>query len=221
MRFAVNLGPKILKFFRRRKIFRSRSREIAPKALPIGGAQPCHEPQRSPSTVPSVGMLRHVRLHAICGESRTDKLRKKLKFFRRRKIFRPKSREIAPKAGRRAHATGCTFPTLIGGAGGPPEGGKLSHVFSDAKNTIFERTFFCAEPVAYLRNPNFSRATRFLVDLPAQGGAVRFFISGFVATALIWPPFWGGRHMILPEACKTGIPELGWLRAIFVRRASN
>ena len=128
---------------------------------------------------------------------------------------------LESNTGRRAHATGCTFPTLIGGAGGPPEGGKLSHVFSDAKNTIFERTFFCAEPVAYLRNPNFSRATRFLVDLPAQGGAVRFFISGFVATALIWPPFWGGRHMTLPEACKTGIPDLGWLRAIFVRRASN
>ena len=46
-------------------------------------------------------------------------------------------------------------------------------------------------------------------------------ISGFVATALIWAPFWGGRHMTLPEACKTGIPDLGWLRAIFVRRASN
>ena len=46
-------------------------------------------------------------------------------------------------------------------------------------------------------------------------------ISGFVATALIWAPFWGGRHMTLPEACKTGIPDLGWLRAIFVRKASN
>ena len=40
---------------------------------------------------------------------------------------------------------------------------------------------FCVE---YLRRTNFSRATRFLVDLPAHGGAVGFFISGFVATAL-------------------------------------
>ena len=40
---------------------------------------------------------------------------------------------------------------------------------------------FC---VQYLRRTNFSRATRFLVDLPAHGGAVGFFISGFVATAL-------------------------------------
>ena len=74
MRFAVDFGPKIFKIFRGRKIFRPKSREIAPKSLPIGGAQPCHEPQRSPSTVPSVGMLRHVRLHAICGESRTESL---------------------------------------------------------------------------------------------------------------------------------------------------
>ena len=46
-------------------------------------------------------------------------------------------------------------------------------------------------------------------------------ISGFVATALIWPPVWGGRHNSLPEAVKTGIPDFGWLRAIFVRKASN
>ena len=56
---------------------------------------------------------------------------------------------------------------------------------------------FC---VVYLRGTNFSRATRFLVDLLAHGGAVGFFISGFVATALIWPPFSGGRHMTRPEA---------------------
>ena len=46
-------------------------------------------------------------------------------------------------------------------------------------------------------------------------------ISGFVATALIWPPFSGGRHMTLPEAVKTGIPDFGWLRAIFMRKALN
>ena len=44
---------------------------------------------------------------------------------------------------------------------------------------------FCVE---YLRRTNFSRATRFLVDLPAHGGAVGFFISGFVATALAIAP---------------------------------
>ena len=54
---------------------------------------------------------------------------------------------------------------------------------------------FC---VKYLRRTSFSRATRFLVDLLAHGGAVGFFISGFVATALIWAPFSGGRHMTLP-----------------------
>ena len=46
-------------------------------------------------------------------------------------------------------------------------------------------------------------------------------ISGFVATALIWPPVWGGRHNSLPEAVKTGIPDFGLRRAIFVRKASN
>ena len=37
-----------------------------------------------------------------------------------------------------------------------------------------------------MRRTNFSRAIRFLVDLLAHGGAVGFFISGFVATALIF-----------------------------------
>ena len=107
------------------------------------------------------------------------------------------------------------------GGGGATTGSESIARFFGRKKYDFGTHFFCAEPVAYLRNPNFFRATRFLVDLPAQGGAVGFFISGFVATALIWAPFLGGRHMTLPEACKTGIPDLGWLRAIFVRAASN
>ena len=36
--------------------FRPKSREIAPKSLPIGDTEPCHEPQRSPSTVRSVSI---------------------------------------------------------------------------------------------------------------------------------------------------------------------
>ena len=33
--------------------------------MPLGGAQLAHDAERSPTTVPSVGMLRHVRLRAI------------------------------------------------------------------------------------------------------------------------------------------------------------
>ena len=79
------------------------------------------------------------------------------------------------------------FPTLIGGAGGPP---KVA-ILETGRNTTFGAL---------------------LETLCATN------ISGFVATALIWPPFLGGRHMTLPEACKTGIPDLGWLRAIFVHK---
>ena len=47
---------------------RSISREIAPKSIPPGGAQLAHDLQRSPITVLSVRMLRHVRLRAVfCG----------------------------------------------------------------------------------------------------------------------------------------------------------
>ena len=90
----------------------------------------------------------------------------------------------------RGLACRCYFPTLIGGAGGPP---KVA-ILETGRNTTFGA-------------------------LLGTFGATN--ISAFVATALIWPPFWGGRHMTLPEACKTGIPDLGWLRAIFVRAASN
>ena len=63
---------------------------------------------------------------------------------------------------------------------------------------------FCVE---YLRRTNFSRATRFLVDLPAHGGAVGFFISGFVATALIWAPFSGGSSHDSTMSRQNGCPR--------------
>ena len=63
---------------------------------------------------------------------------------------------------------------------------------------------FC---VQYLRRTNFSRATRFLVDLPAHGGAVGFFISGFVATALIWAPFSGGSSHDSTISRQNGYPR--------------
>ena len=57
----MHFRSKISKIFRGRTIFRSKSREIAPKFVPLGGAQLAHDPQRSPTTVPSVSMLRRVR----------------------------------------------------------------------------------------------------------------------------------------------------------------
>ena len=47
--FRRNSGRKFLKFFRGRKNFRPKSREIAPQSLPIVDAQSCYDPQRSPS----------------------------------------------------------------------------------------------------------------------------------------------------------------------------
>ena len=46
--------------------------EIAPKSALLRVLQPAHEPQRSPVTVPSVRMLRHVRFRAILGEILTE-----------------------------------------------------------------------------------------------------------------------------------------------------
>ena len=83
MRFPT----EIYENFRGRKILRSKSREIAPKSMPPCGAKLAHDPQRSPTTVPSVRMLRHVRLRAISDRN-----------FR--KIFAAAkfSREITPKS---------------------------------------------------------------------------------------------------------------------------
>ena len=52
-------------YFRGRKIFRSKSHEIAPKCMPLGGAQLAYDRKRSPTTVPSVGTPRRVRFCAI------------------------------------------------------------------------------------------------------------------------------------------------------------
>ena len=46
--------------------------EIAPKSAVPHVLQPGDDPQRSPDTVPSVGMPRRVRFDAIVGEFRTE-----------------------------------------------------------------------------------------------------------------------------------------------------
>ena len=90
---ACDSRPKFSKLFRGREILRSKSREIAPKSAVPHVLQPGHEPERSPDTVPSVGMPRHVRFGAILGEVLTEIFKKK---NRGREILRSKSREIAP-----------------------------------------------------------------------------------------------------------------------------
>ena len=65
VRFGADFGPKVSKIFRGRNIFRSKSRENAPKSVSADDMQPCHDPQRSISTVHSVDMLRRVRLRPI------------------------------------------------------------------------------------------------------------------------------------------------------------
>ena len=56
---------EIFENFRGREILRSKSREIAPKSMSLRAARHAHDPQRSPTSVPSVGMLQRVRLRAI------------------------------------------------------------------------------------------------------------------------------------------------------------
>ena len=62
-----------------------------PCRLVVRTAQLAHDPRRSPTSVPSVGILWRVRLRAISD-------RKFSKFFGGRKNFRSKSREIAPRS---------------------------------------------------------------------------------------------------------------------------
>ena len=72
VRLRAISGPKFSKIFRGRKILRSKSRENAPEFMTADDMQPCHVPKRSISTVRSVGMLRRVRLRAICSGFRTE-----------------------------------------------------------------------------------------------------------------------------------------------------
>ena len=62
-----------------------------PCRLVVRTAQLAHDPRRSPTSVPSVGMLSCVRLRA-------NSARKFSKFFGGRKIFRSPSRAIAPNS---------------------------------------------------------------------------------------------------------------------------
>ena len=82
---ACDFRSKFSKILRGRKILRSKSREIAPKSMPPGGAQLAHDSQRSPTTVPSVRGLQYVRLRAV----RDRKFRKFVaaaKFFDRNRV---------------------------------------------------------------------------------------------------------------------------------------
>ena len=76
--------------FRGCKILRSKSREIAPKSVPPGCAQLCHDPVRSRTSVASVSLLCRVKLCAFGPKFSQN--------FRGRKILRSKPREIAPKS---------------------------------------------------------------------------------------------------------------------------
>ena len=93
-RNSNRISPKFSKKCRGRKVLRSKSCEITPKSVPPGGAQLADDPQRFPTTVPSVGVL-------IASDSQRNSDRISPKFskkFRGRKILRSKSCEIAPKS---------------------------------------------------------------------------------------------------------------------------
>ena len=74
-RFTSSRRSRRIFYFRFRRdgaLLRSKSREIAPKTAVPHVLKPGHDPPRSPDTVPSVGMPRHVRFGAILGELRTE-----------------------------------------------------------------------------------------------------------------------------------------------------
>ena len=58
--------------FRGRKILHSKSRQIAPKSAVLVDLQPLHDVQGSSKSVPTVRMLRRVRLHANRSGFRTE-----------------------------------------------------------------------------------------------------------------------------------------------------
>ena len=61
--------------------------------MPLGCAQLAYDPQRFPTTVPSVSMLRRVRLRVVHNRFSTEIS----KTFRGRKILHSKSRLIRPE----------------------------------------------------------------------------------------------------------------------------
>ena len=76
------------------------SREITPKCVPPDDAQPRHDPQRPPSFVLRVGMMRHVRFCAILSEFPIEIFEKnsRPRHFRarsRRNTCRPTTRSLA------------------------------------------------------------------------------------------------------------------------------
>ena len=77
LRAILSGFPTEIFAFRGRKILRLNSREIAPKSMPPVGAELAHDPRRSPTAVPSVGMLRRVRLRAILSGFPTEIFEKK------------------------------------------------------------------------------------------------------------------------------------------------
>ena len=108
-RNSSRFGPKILEIFRGQNFFHPKSCGIAPKSLPIGCAQPRHDPQRSPSTVPCVGTMRHVRFRAILSGFPTEIFEK----FSRPRNFRARSRRNACCPTTRSLATTCRGPQAL------------------------------------------------------------------------------------------------------------
>ena len=90
----TNFGPKIFDFFRCRKNFHPKSCEIAQKSARPDDGRPLQHYSRSSQGRRSTGTTRRAGFVAHFIAFRTENFRN---FLRGRKIFHPKSREIAPK----------------------------------------------------------------------------------------------------------------------------
>ena len=135
MRFAEDFGPKIFENFCGHKILRSKSREIAPKSLPIERAMPLRDVDESSRGPASVGMLRHVRFRAIRSGFWTGKFRKFLQPPNFAFEITPKSLPVERVQPRR---------DVHGSQRGPASVGMLRHVrfcaiCSGFRTEIFEK----------------------------------------------------------------------------------
>ena len=90
----------------------------------------------------------------------------------------PPQSMLESNTGKRAHATGCTFPTLIGGAGGPPEGGKVSHFFLTQK-IRFLNALFLRRTGRILEEPEFFPCNTFFGRFTSSRRSRRIFYFRF------------------------------------------
>ena len=118
----------------------------------------------------------------------------------------PPQSMLESNTGKRAHATGCTFPTLIGGAGGPPEGGKVSHFFLTQK-IRFLNALFLRRTGRILEEPEFFPCNTFFGRFTSSRRSRRIFYFRFRRDGAHMTAFLGGSSHDSTRSLKKGYPR--------------